>query len=94
MIKTLAIARLTMLITDDEVSAPLRDAAIRLDDRFHNAFTDKLLYFVTCRRCVSVWAAAAVLLADRVPGGRFAVQALAGSQAALIALALNERIER
>lgn len=83
----LAIARLTSLITEDEITQPIRDY---VDDLPHNVVTDKLAYLVSCKRCVSVWATAAVLVAHKK--APFLVKVLAGSQAALFVLATEGRL--
>lgn len=47
---TLAVYRLTRLVTEDEITRPLRERVAR---RWPDS---KLAYFVTCPYCVSVWA--------------------------------------
>ena len=54
--RCLATWRLTELVVTDEVSRPLRELVAR---RWPGS---KAAYLATCPRCVSVWAAAAVLL--------------------------------
>lgn len=54
--RALAVWRLTELIVEDQVSRPFRDA---IANRWPGT---PLAYLVTCKRCVSVWAAAVVLL--------------------------------
>lgn len=55
---TLATARLTRLVTEDSITQPLRDRAMS-----SNPLVGELVH---CRKCVSVWAAAAVVVASRV----------------------------
>jgi hypothetical protein len=92
LISALAIARLTSLIAEDELTAPIREAI----DRRAGAgpVQEKLAYLVTCSRCVSVWAAGGVLIAQQTRIGRPLVAALAGSQAALGVLTALDRLER
>lgn len=48
----LAFARLVVLLTRDEITAPRRDAlATAFKERGHN----RLAYFVLCPWCVSIW---------------------------------------
>lgn len=75
-IKALATWRLTSLIVDDEVSRPLRELVAR---RWPGS---KAAYLATCPRCVSVWAAAMVLL---IPAWLCDVLALSS-----ITIALND----
>lgn len=56
LVRCLATWRVTSLVVDDEVSRPLRELVAR---RWPGS---KAAYLVTCPRCVSVWAAAAVLI--------------------------------
>src|SRR5215469_3652028 len=51
-VRVLAVWRLTQLIVDDEITRPLRDKA-----------TGRFAYALSCRRCMSVWAALAVAIA-------------------------------
>lgn len=55
-IRVAATVRLTDIAAEDEVSRPLRDAIAR---RWPGS---QVAYLVTCKRCVSVWAAASVLI--------------------------------
>lgn len=91
----LAAARLTSLIAEDELTQPVRNV---VDDWAQvapdNILRNRLAYLVSCSRCVSVWAGAAVLLAQVVPVARPLVKALALSQAALGALTVLDAIER
>ena len=72
-IQAAAVARITGLVTSDEITAPMRRAAWVIDDR--------LGYLVDCPYCTSVWAAAAVT-SGLVP--RPLLRLLALSQAAVL----------
>jgi hypothetical protein len=92
LIKMLATARLTSLVASDEITEPVRLAV----DEWANGspeggFRDRVAYLVTCARCISVWAAAAVLLGSYFRPTRPLVKLLAGSQAALAVLTLEEK---
>ena len=67
----LAIARLTSLVAEDELTAPLRTAvedwARRNPD---SVLRDRLAYLTWCSGCVSVWAAGAVLIGQKTRAGR------------------------
>jgi hypothetical protein len=67
----LATARLTRLITEDELAEPIRS-------KLENSGNDKLAYLATCPYCVSVWAGLLVV-SGLVP--RKIKQALALSEA-------------
>lgn len=54
----LAVHRLTRLVTEDEVTRPLRDWADGLTAEGPLQEQTRLGYFLTCPWCVSVWAAA------------------------------------
>jgi hypothetical protein len=49
---------------------------------------------LNCGQCASIYAAAAVLVADRVPGGRLLLRILALSEAAMLTEAALKRLER
>lgn len=51
----LATARITRLVTEDEIAQPLRDA-------MEQSGSEKLEYLATCPYCVSVWAGLLVTL--------------------------------
>jgi hypothetical protein len=74
LVATLAVARLTRLVTEDEVTTPIRERLAALHPEMD--------YFVHCRYCVGVWAAAGVLLAWKHPAGRVACRVLAVAGAA------------
>ncbi len=52
----LAAARLTRLVTDDQITAPLRLAAARRDQRRRpDGTTGPLTYLLHCRWCLGLW---------------------------------------
>lgn len=61
--------RITRLIVDDEVAAPLRNA---VGDRWPGS---KAEYLVNCPYCVSVWAGAAVVVAPAAVTSALALSA-------------------
>lgn len=91
-IMVLAIMRLTTLITDDEITRPLRDLFKRKAFAGSRA-ADWVDAGINCPRCVSVWAAGGVIIASRVRLGAFLVNVLAGSQVTIVALGLLEKTE-
>jgi hypothetical protein len=85
----LAAARLTTLITRDEITAPLRS---KVESAPPNSLIQrfKLDYLTSCPQCVSIHAAAATLLAARIPPLRPLLKILALSQLALALLDAQE----
>ena len=80
-VQGLATRRLTTLVTQDQITQPIREALVNRSLRAAATPTDEgLAYLVTCESCVSVWAGAAVVAASRFRVGRMAVRALALSQ--------------
>lgn len=61
-LEVLATARLTRLITQDEIMEPIRDEIAG------RAPSSRLAYLVTCPICVSVWAGAVVAGSALIPG--------------------------
>jgi hypothetical protein len=61
-VDALATYRLTRLLIEDEIAAPVRDWVW---DR-HDPADSKIGYLFTCPWCVSIWAGAAVVVARRV----------------------------
>lgn len=51
LLHTVAVIRLTTLITEDEIMRPVRE---RVRREFPNS--DYVAYLIACNRCVSVWA--------------------------------------
>lgn len=59
----LATYRLTKLIIDDELLAELRQAAYsRLEKMDDSTLKNKLIYLLGCPWCISIWAAASLLI--------------------------------
>lgn len=58
----LATYRLTKLVIEDQITASLRD---KVFEKFDPSST-KLGYFITCPWCVSIWAAGALVVLDKV----------------------------
>lgn len=79
----LAADRATQLVTEDEITRPLREAVQR---RWPNS---RIAYAVGCRACISVWAGLA-LSSGKVP--RTVSWALALSAAAGLVRTTDERI--
>jgi len=80
----LATARLIRLITEDTITEDLRD---RLSEK--HPMAEELLH---CWWCTGIWAAGAVLVADRVAPR--VVDMLALAQAGTMTMSLAERIDR
>jgi Protein of unknown function (DUF1360) len=57
-ISALAVHRLTRLITDDEITRPLRDRLSGIDPTRPDTEPGRLAYFLSCRYCVGLWVAA------------------------------------
>jgi hypothetical protein len=83
-IELLAARRLTQLITEDEITKPLREPILTWGERHEEGtWQDRVAYLVSCPACSSVWAAAGILIARRIPYVRHLVPVLAISQATL-----------
>jgi Protein of unknown function (DUF1360) len=85
----LATARLTTLITEDQLTTPLREHAFSYLDTLpphHPLIRAQLPYLLTCNRCVSIHAAATTLLLSIHPLTRPIPLTLAISQLALTVL--------
>lgn len=94
LVKTLAIARLTTLVAQDEITEPIRQWVTALADNHEsNVLITKLEYLISCTRCVSIWAAFAVVLGGNQRWTKPMVLALAGSQAAVMLLTVQESVE-
>lgn len=89
----LASTRLTTLITQDEITAPLRASLqARADsDPLSLAASYKIPYLLSCNRCVSVYAAAAILTLDSFRLTRPVTRLLALSQVAITLLDALDR---
>lgn len=59
----LAAYRLTRLVTEDEITEPVRDAIVA---KFGPPDSSKVSYLVHCPFCVSVYASTAVVFADMI----------------------------
>jgi hypothetical protein len=80
--QALATARLTRLITQDTITDPLRDQVSKV-----HPMVDELVH---CPWCAGVWAAGAILLADRTAPAL--VDTLALAQAGSMVGVLTERM--
>lgn len=91
----LAVSRLTRLITEDEITAPVRDRVEQwASGSDYGSVRERLAYIPTCRACSSIYSAAVVAAAlrwGREPG-RLLVTVLSGSEAALVAAGLLDVI--
>jgi len=61
-VDALATYRLTRLVVEDEITAPIRN---RVWER-HDPADSKIGYLLTCPWCVSIWAGAAVVTARHI----------------------------
>jgi hypothetical protein len=94
---TLALAtqRLAQLITEDELMRPVRESINRwAKDAPDLSFKDRVAVLASCPACMSVWAAAVILIASRFRVAQPLVRILAGSAAALLLTAAKDRIDR
>lgn len=90
----LAVQRLTQLLVEDELTRPVREAITRWAAGAEEfSFRDRVAVLSSCPACMSVWAAAGILLASRVRVGRWVVGALAASGSALIVEAAVKALE-
>lgn len=91
-----AVWRLTSLVTQDEITDPIRSRVqLAAMGKPVGSLPERASYLVTCHRCVSVWAAAAVLLLSQFKVGRVINTILALSQVEIIAQeAINRAEER
>lgn len=94
-ITVLATRRLTQMIVEDEITAPIRTRIEKWADQYeYGTPQERVAYLVGCGACTSIWAGGLVLLARRWRLGRFGLGVLAASQAALIVEAVVGRLER
>lgn len=94
---TLALAsqRLAQLITEDELTRPLRKSINAWAEGAPEfSFKDRVAVLASCPACMSVWSAAAILVASRFRVAQPLVRILAGSAAALLINSLRDRVER
>jgi hypothetical protein len=95
LVMSLATARLTQLVVDDEITSPIRESvAARAERPGSKAAWGAVDVVINCHACTSVWAGAGILAAEQIPFGRFLVRVLALSQAALAVKSVIERIDR
>jgi hypothetical protein len=89
-----ATARLTKLVTDDEIARPFRDAVIAWSEKpGSGALRKRAGYLVDCPWCVSMWAGGAVLASSRFRVGRWLTAAGALSMAAAMILTVQAKID-
>lgn len=88
LVNSLAASRLTRLVVEDEVAAPLRRAAFKGDPESRH-----IGYIVTCHSCTSVWVALLLVIAPKWIIPRRIREALAVSEIVLLIHALRNRIE-
>jgi hypothetical protein len=94
---TLALAtqRLTQLITEDELTRPVRESINKWAAGAEEfSFRDRVATLASCQACMSVWAAAGILVASHFRIGQSLVRILAGSGVALLLTAAKERLDR
>lgn len=94
---TLALAtqRLTQLITEDELTRPVREAINSWAAGAEEfSFKDRVATLASCQACMSVWAGAGVLVASRFRVGQPLIRVLAGSGVALLLTAAKDRLDR
>jgi hypothetical protein len=89
----LATERLTRLIVEDELTRPAREV-VNTWAKGAPEFSvkDRVAVLISCPACMSVWSAAAVLLASRFRAGRPLVNILAASAAALLAKGVADKL--
>lgn len=95
LVAALATQRLTQLITEDELTRPIRQA-INNWAAGAEEFTlkDRVATLASCSACMSVWAGAAVLVASSNRWTRPLVRTLAASGVALLLDAGRRRLEQ
>jgi hypothetical protein len=95
LVLALASRRLTQLVVEDEITRPIRIAVSQwAAEREEFSFRERVDYMLNCGQCASIYAAAAVLVASRVPGGSVLLRLLALSEAAMLIEAFLKRLER
>ena len=87
----LAVHRLARLVTEDEVMRPVRE---KIGGWAFGApefsLKERLNTLIGCDRCMSVWAAAAVIALEAVPPGRILTSILAASDISILLGLLEE----
>lgn len=95
LVTVLATQRLTQLVTEDELTRPIREAVDRWAAGAEEfSFKDRVATLLMCPACMSVWAGTGILVANRFKVGRPLVRILAASGAALIVNSGIKRVER
>lgn len=84
-VDALATYRLTRLVVEDEIAAPLRDRVWARDD----PGMARIGYLVTCPWCVSFWVAVAVVAARRAAPGPWGLAARVLAFSAVTGAAAN-----
>lgn len=91
----LATQRLTQLVVEDEITAPVRTKISQwAAGAPENSLKERIDFAINCPACTSIYAGAAVLLADRTAVGRVLLRVLALSQTALYGKAAVEKLEQ
>lgn len=87
----LAVHRLTRLVTEDEIMRPVRE---KINGWAFGApefsLKERVDTLIQCQRCVSVWAAGAVIIAETVLPGRILTSVLAASDVSILLGLLEE----
>ena len=87
-----ATQRLTQLVAEDEITAPIRNKIeVWAEKHPEGSFPDRIAYAINCKACSSVWAARAVLAVSHSRVGAVLLRGLALSAAALAADRLREK---
>lgn len=95
LVLVLATQRLTQLVVEDDITKPVRIAVSRWAEGHEEfSFRERIDFILNCGACASVYAGAAVLLADRFTVGRALLRVLSASAAVLAAKAVIDRLER
>lgn len=91
LIDALATYRLTRLVYQDEITAPMRAKAFEQIKKLPTPLADKLAYLLTCPWCVSIYAAA-VLIVLRKTHPELAALLTAVLASSAVAGAISERL--
>lgn len=87
----LAVHRLARLVTEDEVMRPVREKvsgwALGAPEF---SIRERVNTLIGCDRCMSVWAAAAVIALETLPPGRILTSILAASDVSILLGLLEE----
>jgi hypothetical protein len=89
LVDALAVARVTRLVTEDEISRPLREASVKLDPSMNH-----LGYLTSCPSCVSVWVAIVFEVIPRKYVPRRLRAALAVSELVWVVRGVNKALSR